>query len=134
MRGRQVIVGVAAAWLLTRYWWMARRGAVPAALAAQTRKGSWRVVPSGMSSSHVLAIVSRVARVHPFQPRCLPEALTGCHLLVSAGRAASVRLGIERAAEQLSAHAWVHTGDTVEGQHRGRFVPLGDIQPGTSIP
>jgi hypothetical protein len=129
MRGSQLHVALVAAWLLTRYWWMSRRGASPAALAARTQDGSWRVVLPRLPSSRVLAIVSRVARVHPLQPACLPQALTGCHLLSSAGRAALVRLGVDREGGQLAAHAWVQTTGMPQKQNAGRFATLGDIQP-----
>jgi len=122
-------VAITAAWLLTKYWWLARRGASPATLATRLTVRSVRVVPAWLPSPRVLAIVSRVAGVHPLRPECLPQALTACQLLLGAGRAASVRLGVDRKAGQLRAHAWVHAADLPEDHGRDAFVPIGDIQP-----
>lgn len=124
-----VRVALAAAWLLTKYWWLARSGTSPATFASRLGLPSSGAVPAWLPSTRVAAIVTRVARIHPLRPACLPRALAACHLLTSAGRDASVRLGVERAQRRLLAHAWVAAPDLPDVCCHSGFVPLGDIHP-----
>ena len=124
-----VRIAVMAAWLLTRYWFLARTGSSPADLGARLGGGPSDAVPSWLPSTRVVAIVARVARLHPLRPTCLPQALTVCHLLARAGRRASVRLGVDRADGHLLAHAWVHAPDLPDVSCHTGFEPLGDIHP-----
>jgi hypothetical protein len=122
-----------AVWLLTKYWWLARKGTSPAALAARLGRVPSAAIPAWLLSARVVAIVSRVARVHPLRPSCLPQALAACHMLASAGREASVRVGVDRAGSDLVAHAWVQAPDLPDASCQTEFVPLGDIHPQTTI-
>lgn len=116
-RGARWRVALRAAWDLTRFWALVR--ARPRALerwqvdpgprlapGEERRQQASR--PGDPGARRIVAIVGRVAHMHPLRPACLEQALASCAALRRRGIAARVRLGVRRGdASGLVAHAWV---------------------------
>ena len=63
----------------------------------------------------------------PWRSDCYPQAIAAHKLLVSAGHASTVHLGVDKAGEgDLLAHAWLTCGDTVVvgGAERDRYSEM----------
>jgi hypothetical protein len=71
-----------------------------------------RMAPETITFEVTRAIV-RAARIAP-RSLCLAQALSGQMMLARRGFAAHIRVGVRQAApDQLAAHAWLMSGDTV---------------------
>ncbi len=72
--------------------------------------------------------ISAASRLLP-GTRCLAQALAGQVLLARRGVPTSLRIGVERSSEAMSAHAWLEQdGRVVLGEARpDEFTPLSDL-------
>jgi len=82
--------------------------------------------PSGAVSPDDLAWAVRAAGRRVPRATCLVQALALELLLVRAGHAAELRIGVAREGDGLMAHAWVESDGRclLEGSERTRFSPL----------
>ncbi len=63
-----------------------------------------------LNLSKALAIcrtVEQAARLHPYHPACLPQALAGKWMLQRRGVRTVLRVGVRRDGDKLLAHAWI---------------------------
>jgi hypothetical protein len=66
----------------------------------------------GLAARQIGRVVERVARVLPWHPTCLRQALAGNRMLKRAGIPHVIHLGVSDAAT-LGAHAWVTVGGRI---------------------
>ena len=67
--------------------------------------------PKALSVGDIARLVSIAARRGPFRAKCLPASITLQSLLLQAGTASELRLGVRKRGMRLEAHAWVeHEG------------------------
>jgi hypothetical protein len=108
-------IGLARCWALLEGLANAPEGPHPLNPSPQCGEGELELgvrapSPAGRGGQGVRATVRMVdlaARHLPWQPRCLPHSLVLWFLLRRQGVPAKLRIGVQKSAQQLKAHAWV---------------------------
>ena len=117
-------------WLLVRAWLMlvlvaaglalfGLRRLRPALLPGVCPAPSRMDLPEAQSFGR---IVHGAASWSPLRATCLAQSLVLCRLLRGQGLAAELRIGVLRAGETISAHAWVEHGGVALGE------PMADLE------
>ena len=79
-------------------------------------------------------IIGRVARWHVLPVACLPKSLVLHRWLRAEGVPSDLRIGVQRSADALKAHAWVQIGNVVVNDEPAAvrpFTPLGSVSADT---
>jgi hypothetical protein len=84
---------------LARCWTLLQRLAGGRAAGAAQDDSVWR--------GRTVQMVDLAARHLPWQPSCLPRSLVLWFLLRRQGVPAELRIGVQKSAQQLKAHAWI---------------------------
>lgn len=93
----------------------------------RARRLAARLAPaSRLAPVRLDEIVRAASRVLPGLTRCLPRAITLEALLLRAGHAAELRVGLapREGRERPGAHAWVELDGTAVGEDASRFTAL----------
>jgi len=103
------------------------RLAVPRAGVTRTRRAVARLAPrSAISSRRLAVLVAAAARVLPGAGPCLPRAIALEALLLGAGRAAELRIGVapRSGRGRLDTHAWVEVEGVALDEDSAPYVAL----------
>jgi hypothetical protein len=75
-------------------------------------------------------IIATASRWHPLPVACLPRSLVLHRWLRGQGLPSDLRIGVQRAQDELKAHAWVQFGNVVLNDEPDAVQPFAPVSAG----